>query len=104
MLECKAVLLVLLLGSILLLFLLLTALVLTVILLAQPALEEFILSARSVALLLLFWLMEMSAEECALELTIGDHQIILVNPVCLLVLTALKLELMTVTVALMDFI
>jgi hypothetical protein len=48
--------------------------------------------------------MEMNAEEYALELTIGDHQIILVNHVWLLVLTALGLELMTATAALMGFI
>jgi hypothetical protein len=49
MLVCKAVLLVLE-ESILMLFLLLMALVLTVIMLAQPALEELILNARSVTL------------------------------------------------------
>jgi hypothetical protein len=63
------------------LFLLLMALALTVILLAQPALEDFILSARFATLLLMLWLMEMSAEEYVLELTTGGHQIILVSPV-----------------------
>jgi hypothetical protein len=81
------------------LFLLLTALVIIVMQLAQPALEDFILSARSVIHQLLLWLMEMSAEECALELTIGGHQIILVSPAWLHVLAVLGLELMTVTVA-----
>jgi hypothetical protein len=76
MLECKAVLLVLLQGNTLLLFLLLMALVLTVILLAQSALEELILNARSVTLLFLLWLMEMSAEECAQQDSFGNHQII----------------------------
>jgi hypothetical protein len=52
----------------------------------------------------MLWLMEMSAEECVLELTIGGHQIIFVSLVLPPVLTALGLELMTVTVALMDFI
>jgi hypothetical protein len=64
MLECKAVLPVLQ-ESILLLFLLLMAYVITVMQPAQPALEELILSAQSVTLLLLYWLMEMNAEECA---------------------------------------
>ena len=41
------------------------ALVIIVMQLAQPAQEELILNARSVTLLLLLWLMEMSAEECA---------------------------------------
>jgi hypothetical protein len=88
--------------NILLLFLLLMAHVLTVMQLAQPALEGFILSARSVTLQLLLWLMEMNAEECAVELTIGEHQIILVSPVLLLVLTALGLELMIAIAALME--
>jgi hypothetical protein len=81
----------------LMLFLLLMAHVLTVILLAQPAQEELIHLVLLVTLLLLLWLMEMSAEEYAVKLTIGEHQIILVSPVWLLVLTALGLELMTVT-------
>jgi hypothetical protein len=46
----------------------------------------------------------MSAEECALVLTTGGHQIIHVSPVLPPVLTALGLELMIVTVVLMDFI
>jgi hypothetical protein len=46
----------------------------------------------------------MSVEEFVLELTIGEHQIILVSPVLPPVLIALGLELMTVTAALMDFI
>jgi hypothetical protein len=99
MLEFKAVPLVLVQESILMLFLLLMAPVLTVILLAQPALEDFTLNARFVTLLLLFWLMQMSAGECAVELTIGEHQIILVSPVWLPVLIALELDLMTVTAA-----
>ena len=48
--------------------------------------------------------MEMNAEECVLELITGEHQIIHASPVLALVLTALGLELMTVTAALMDFI
>jgi hypothetical protein len=52
----------------------------------------------------LLWLMEMSAEECALELTIGEHQIMLVSPVMQVVQAALGLELIIVIVALMDFI
>jgi hypothetical protein len=43
--------------SMLMLFLLLMALVLTVTQLVQPALEELIVNARSVALQLLLWLM-----------------------------------------------
>ena len=57
------------------------------------------LNVQFATLQLLFWSMEMSAEECALELTIGGHQIILVRHVCPLVLTALELELMIVIVA-----
>ena len=72
--------------------------------LVQPALEDFILNARSVTLLLLLWLMEMSAEEYVVQDSSGNHQIILVSPVWLPVLTALELELITVTAALMDFI
>jgi hypothetical protein len=102
MLECKAVLLVLLEQSILLLFLLLTALVMIVILLAQPALEELILNALPVTLLLMLWLMEMNAEECALELTIGDHQIIIVSHVWLLVLCVFRVDQMVVAAALME--
>ena len=90
--------------SILLLFLLLMALVLTVMWLAQPALEDFTFNVRSVTLLLMLWLMEMNAEECAQQEHIGEHWIILVSPVWLPVLIALGLELMTVTVALMGFI
>jgi hypothetical protein len=97
MLECKAVLLVLQ-ESTLLLFLLLMALALTVTLLAQPALEHFIANALFVTLLPLLWLMEMSAEECVLELITGNFQIILVSPVLPLVLIVLELELMIVTV------
>jgi hypothetical protein len=48
--------------------------------------------------------MEMNVEECVLQITIGEHQIILVSPVLLPVITALGLELMTVTIALMGFI
>ena len=91
-------------GNILMLLLLLMELVIIVMPLAQPAQEGLILSARSVTLLLLLWLMEMSAEEYAVQLTIGDHQIIVVSPVLPPVLIALGLELMTVTVAVMDFI
>jgi hypothetical protein len=72
---CKAVLLVLQ-GNTILLFLLLTAHVVIVILLAQPALEELILNARSVMAQLMLWLMEMSAEEYVVELLIGEHRII----------------------------
>jgi hypothetical protein len=88
----------------LMLFLLLMALVIIVMQPAQPALEEPMLNAQFVTLLLMLWLMEMSAEECALELTIGKHQIILVSPVMQVVQAALGLELMIVIVALMDFI
>jgi hypothetical protein len=102
MLECKAVLLVLQ-ESMLMLFLLLTAFVIIVMWLAQPALEGFILNAQFVALLFLFY-QEQNAGEYAMGLIIGDHQIILVSPVWLIVLTALELELMTVIVALMGFI
>jgi hypothetical protein len=98
MLECKAVLLALQ-ESMLMLFLLLMALVIIVMQLAQPALEGLMLNARSVMALLLLWLMEMSVEECALELTFGDHQTILVSPVLPPALTALGLELMIVAVA-----
>jgi hypothetical protein len=103
MLECKVVLLVLE-ESMLMLFKLLMEHVIIVTLLAQPALEDFILNALFVTLQLLLWLVEMNAEEFALELTIGEHQIILVSPVWLLVLIVSELELMNAIVALMDFI
>jgi hypothetical protein len=45
------------------------------------------------------WSMEMSVEEFVVQDSSGDHQIILVSPVCHLVLTVLELEQMTVTVA-----
>jgi hypothetical protein len=80
MLECKAVILVLQ-ESILMLFLLLMALVIIVILPAQPALEGLMLNAQFVTLLLLLWLMEMSAEEYVVQEHIGNHQIILASPV-----------------------
>jgi hypothetical protein len=90
--------------SMLMLFLLLTALVIIVMQLAQPALEGLTLNAWFVMAQLLLWLMEMNAEECALELTTGGHQIIHASPVWLPVLTALGLELMTVTAVLVGFI
>jgi hypothetical protein len=88
----------------LMLFLLLMAHAIIVMQLAQPALEDFTLNVRSVMALLLLWLMEMSAEEYVVQEHIGEHQIIHANPVLVLVLTALGLELMTVTAALMDSI
>jgi hypothetical protein len=70
-----------------------------VILLVLSALEHFTLNAQFVVHQLLFWLMEMNAEECALELTTGDPQITHANPVLPLVSIVLELELMIVTVA-----
>jgi hypothetical protein len=65
--------------SMLILYLFLMALVIIVMQLAQPALGELILNARSVILLLLHWLMEMSAEDYVVQEHIGEHQIIVVN-------------------------
>jgi hypothetical protein len=57
------------------------------------------LSAQFATLQLMVWSMEMSAEEFVVQDSSGEHQIILVSPVCHLVLTVLELEQMTVTVA-----
>jgi hypothetical protein len=40
---------------------------------ATLAQEEIIISAQFVTLQILVWLVEMNAEECALELLIGEH-------------------------------
>jgi hypothetical protein len=58
------------------------------------------LSAQFATLQLMVWSMEMSAEEFVVHQdSFGGHQIIVVKPVLLLVLTVLELEQMTVTVA-----
>jgi hypothetical protein len=72
--------------------------------LVPPAQEGLILNAQSVTLLLLLWLMEMSAEEFAQQDNIGSLLIIRVSSVLPPVLIALGLELMIATLALMDFI
>jgi hypothetical protein len=58
------------------------------------------LNAHSAILRLLLWLMEMSAEEFAVQDSFGEHQITVVSPVWLPVLIALGLELMIVAVVL----
>ena len=58
------------------------------------------LNVQFVTLLLSLLLMEMNAEEYALEEHIGRHQIILAKCVFLLVLAVLRVELMTVAVVL----
>jgi hypothetical protein len=65
------------------------ALVIIVMQLAQSAVEGLILSVQSVMALLMLWLMEMNAEEYAVQEHIGEHQIIHANPVLPPVLTAL---------------
>jgi hypothetical protein len=65
--------------SMLILSLLLMALVIIVMWLAQPALEELILSARSVMVLFLLWIMEQNAEECVYLVSSGEHQTIAVR-------------------------
>jgi hypothetical protein len=73
--------------------------------LVLPAPEDFILNAQFVTLLLLLYSQaQQNAEECAQQDNSGNPQIILVSPACPLVLTALGLELMIATLALMGFI
>jgi hypothetical protein len=87
-------------GNILLLFLLLMALVVIVMWLAQPALEEIMLSARPVMALFMLWSMQMNVEEFVVQEITGNPMIIHVSPVWLPVSTVLEMERMIVPVAL----